>query len=53
MDSNEPSVDKYEIMILEKDKDGNVVQRSLEGAELKAILDDAKVLDLAKKEGKW
>jgi 20S proteasome subunit alpha 3 len=50
MDSNSPSVDKYEISVLKKDADGNIVQRALEGAELKVILDEAKVLEKA--EGK-
>jgi 20S proteasome alpha/beta subunit len=45
MDSATPSVDKYEIGVLQKDAAGNVVQRRIEGAELKEILDKAKVFE--------
>ena len=48
MDSNSPDVDKFEVGVMQKDKDGNVVQRRIEGAELKAILDEAKVFDQVK-----
>lgn len=51
MDSANPSADKYEIGVLQKDKDGNVVQRRIEGDELKQILDEAKVFEQAA--GKW
>jgi hypothetical protein len=46
MDSPNPNVDKYEIGVLTKDADGNVVQRRIEGAELKKILDEAKVFEV-------
>ena len=45
MDSASPSADKYEIGVMTKDKDGNVVQRRIEGDELKKILDEAKVFE--------
>ena len=48
MDSNSPDSDKFEIGVMQKDKDGNVIQRRVEGAELKAILDEAKVFDQVK-----
>lgn len=51
MDSPNPNVDKYEIGVLTKDADGNVVQRRIEGAELKKILDEAKVFEVVA--GKW
>ena len=51
MDSNSPTPDKYEIWVTQKDDQGNLIQRAIEGAELKKILDDAKVLEKA--EGKW
>jgi len=47
MDSATPSADKYEIGVMTKDKDGNIVQRRIEGEELKAILDKAKVFEQA------
>ena len=47
MDSATPSADKYEIGVMQKDKDGNLVQRRIEGEELKAILDKAKVFEQA------
>ena len=34
MDSATPSADKYEVAVMQKDKDGKVVQRRIEGAEL-------------------
>ena len=34
MDSATPSADKYEVAVVQKDKDGKVVQRRIEGAEL-------------------
>ena len=45
MDSNAPSADKYEIGIITKDDNGNVVQRRVEGAELEAILNEANVFE--------
>jgi len=50
MDSATPSADKYEIGVMHKDKDGNLVQRRVEGAELEKILAEAKVFEQA--EGK-
>ena len=47
MDSNSPNTDKYEIWVTQKDSDGNLIQRAIEGPELKKILDDAKVLEKA------
>jgi hypothetical protein len=34
MDSNAPSADKFEVGIISKDSQGNVVQRKIEGQEL-------------------
>lgn len=34
MDSNAPSADKFEVGIISKDSEGNVVQRKIEGQEL-------------------
>jgi 20S proteasome subunit alpha 3 len=47
MDSTTPSADKYEIAVLQKDADGNVVQRRVEGEELQKILEEAKVFEQA------
>jgi hypothetical protein len=45
MDSTSPSADKYEIAVLQKDAEGNVHQRRVEGAELQKILEEAKVFE--------
>ena len=45
MDSATPSADKYEVGVLQKDADGNVVQRRIEGDELQRILEEAKVFE--------
>ena len=45
MDATSPNADKYEIGILHKDSDGNLVQRRVEGAELQKILEEAKVFE--------
>jgi len=45
MDSTSPTADKYEIGVLHKDKDGNLVQRRVEGEELQKILEEAKVFE--------
>jgi 20S proteasome subunit alpha 3 len=34
MDSNAPTADKFEIMVMQKDANGNVIQRRVEGDEL-------------------
>lgn len=47
MDSTTPSADKYEIMVMQKDSSGNLVQRRVEGEELSKILDEAKVFEQA------
>jgi 20S proteasome subunit alpha 3 len=45
MDSTTPNADKYEIGVVQKDSDGNLVQRRVEGEELQKILEEAKVFD--------
>lgn len=47
MDSASPSADKYEIGVVHKDSQGNLVQRRVEGAELQKILEEAKVFEQA------
>ena len=51
MDSTAPSADKFEIGVMQKDASGKVIQRRIEGAELKSILDEAKVFE-ENKDGK-
>jgi len=34
MDSNAPTADKFEIMVMQKDANGKVIQRRVEGDEL-------------------
>ena len=48
MDTATPNADKFEIAVVTKDEQGNVVQRRIEGEELAKILDDAKVFDIKK-----
>jgi hypothetical protein len=35
MDATSPNPDKYEVAVLHKDQNGNVVQKKIEGDELK------------------
>ena len=44
MDTTVPDVTKFEIGVVCKE-DGKLVQKRVEGAELKAILEEAKVFD--------
>ena len=48
MDTATPNPDKFEIGIITKDKNGAIVQRRVEGDELKKILDEAKVFEDSK-----
>jgi len=48
MDTATPNSDKFEIGIITRDADGNVIQRRVEGAELNKILEDAKVFEVKK-----
>ena len=34
MDSNAPTADKFEVAVMQKDANGNLVQRRVEGDEL-------------------
>lgn len=45
MDSTDPNADKYEIGIMQKDSEGKLIQRRVEGAELQKILEEAKVFE--------
>ena len=45
MDMNKPNADKFEIGVVTRDAAGNVVQRRVEGAELAALLAEAKVFE--------
>ena len=49
MDLTSPNVDKFEIGVLQRDADGNVVQRLIEGAELKALLEKSKAFEKEEK----
>ena len=48
MDSATPTADKFEIGVMYKDGDGNVIQRTIEGDELQKILEEANVFEAAK-----
>ena len=48
LDSATPNADKFEVGVIQKDKDGKVVQRRVEGAELQKILEEAKVFEANK-----
>lgn len=45
MDTTTPDSNRFEIGILHRDGEGNLVQRKVEGEELKKILDEAKVFE--------
>lgn len=50
MDTTAPNADKFEIAIITRDGEGNVVQRRVEGDELNKILEDAQVFDVKKQQ---
>ena len=47
MDATSPNPDRYEVAILQKDQNGNVVQRKIEGEELKQIMEEGKIFEKA------
>ena len=46
MDTMKPTADKFEIGVVHKDANGNLVQRKVEGAELERIITEAKVVEM-------
>jgi 20S proteasome subunit alpha 3 len=46
MDTMKPTADKFEIGVVQKDSQGNLVQRKVEGAELERIITEAKVVEM-------
>ena len=46
MDAMKPTADKFEIAVVQKDGEGNVIQRKVEGAELEKIIVDAKIVEM-------
>jgi len=53
MDDMKPTPSKFEIGIVTRDKNGAVVQRSVEGAELEQIIKDAKIHEMKANDKKW
>lgn len=49
MDATSPNPDMFEVGVMQKDANGNVVQRKIEGEELKHILENNKIFDDSKK----
>jgi 20S proteasome subunit alpha 3 len=49
MDTTTPDANKFEIQIVTKNEQGEVVQRKVEGEELNRILDEAKIFEVASK----
>jgi len=45
MDTATPNENKFEIGVITKDEHGQIVQKRVEGDELKRILDEAKVFE--------
>lgn len=45
MDATSPNPDMFEVAVMQKDSSGNVVQRKIEGDELKKILEENKIFD--------
>lgn len=52
MDSNTPTAEKFEVAVMQKDANGNLIQRRVEGAELQKILEEGKVFEAAQNSGK-
>ena len=48
MDTTTPDSNKFEIGVVQKDEHGNLIQRRVEGDELKRILEEAKVFEKEK-----
>ena len=48
MDNATPNAEKFEIGIITRNEHGDVVQRRVEGEELNAILEEAKVSEIKK-----
>lgn len=48
MDTTVPNADKFEIAVVTKDEQGNLVQRRIEGEELNKILEEAKISEIKK-----
>ena len=49
MDATSPNPDMFEVGVMQKEANGNVVQRKIEGEELKHILENNKIFDDSKK----
>ena len=49
MDATSPNPDMFEVGVMQKDANGNVIQRKIEGEELKHILENNKIFDDSKK----
>jgi 20S proteasome alpha/beta subunit len=49
MDATSPNPDMFEVGVMQKDANGNLIQRKIEGDELKKILEDNKIFDDSKK----
>lgn len=49
MDTTTPNADKFEIQIITKNEQGELVQKRVEGEELNKILEEAKVFEDKKK----
>ena len=45
MDATSPNPDMFEVGVMQKDANGNLVQRKIEGEELMKILQDNKIFD--------
>ena len=45
MDATTPNPDMFEVAVMQKDSAGNIVQRKIEGDELKTILEENKIFD--------
>jgi len=49
MDTTTPDANKFEIQIITKNDEGQIIQRRVEGQELNKILEEAKVFEDLKK----
>lgn len=46
MDNQKPGADKFEVGVVQKDSQGRVVQRAVDGEELEKIIKDAKIHEM-------
>lgn len=46
MDNQKPTADKFEVGVVQKNAQGKVIQRTVDGDELEKIIKDAKIHEM-------